>query len=243
MPTNARGTHAFRPSQQTFGAVANQSGPSGQSSPGPAATPSTAKDMNHQTIDNEQSLCDSIAHETMDAPPSVRPPPSIASVPNSINSFNSRQSKRKHSALGEEDSPAVSATSSEKRQRASGSSALVALQRQMDQMSARFTTSMDSDAIQHAAARESRHRDRSPQRRARAGARMQKLEKGLTNDQMVALLDLFETNTASADMYLSLEEDNAGLRWAWISNKLKQMGHPSLPPRDIAEDLVQMDKD
>jgi hypothetical protein len=104
----------------------------------------------------------------------------------------------------------------------------------MDQMSDRLATSVTTDTRTRP--------DRSPQRRAKASSRLQKLkEKNLTNEQMVAMMDLFETNTAAADMFSSLEEHNVDLRWAWISNKLTHMGHPSLPPRDAAEpELMEM---
>jgi len=64
---------------------------------------------------------------------------------------------------------------------------------------------------------------------------LQKLEKNLNNEQKVAILDLFETSTAAADMFLAVDKDNEGLRWAWLSNKLKQMGHPPLPLRDSVD--------
>ena len=50
-------------------------------------------------------------------------------------------------------------------------------------------------------------------------------------------MDLFETNMAAADMFLALEEEDESLRWAWISNKLLQMGHPALPPCQSAMEL------
>ena len=55
------------------------------------------------------------------------------------------------------------------------------------------------------------------------------IERGLTNEQKVAIMDLFETNTVAADMFLAVDEDEYGLRWAWLSNKLVQMGHLALP--------------
>ena len=39
----------------------------------------------------------------------------------------------------------------------------------------------------------------------------QRLEKGLTNEQKVALMDSFEMSTAAADMFLSLDEDDGSL--------------------------------
>ena len=42
-------------------------------------------------------------------------------------------------------------------------------------------------------------------------------------------MDLFETNMTVADMFLAVDEDDDGLQWAWLSNKLVQMGHLALP--------------
>ena len=69
--------------------------------------------------------------------------------------------------------------------------------------------------------------DHSPQCRAKAAQHLQKLKKDLSNEQKVAIMDLFKTNIAVADMFLVLEEDES-LQWAWISNKLLQMGHLAL---------------
>ena len=77
--------------------------------------------------------------------------------------------------------------------------------------------------------------DHSPQCRAKAASRLQKLEKNLNNEQKVAILDLFETSTAAADMFLAVDKDNEGLQWAWLSKKLKQMGHPPLPSWDSVD--------
>jgi hypothetical protein len=52
------------------------------------------------------------------------------------------------------------------------------------------------------------------------------------------MIDLFETNTAAADMFLSLDVNDADLRWAWISNKLTQMHHLPLPSREMARLVV-----
>jgi len=57
------------------------------------------------------------------------------------------------------------------------------------------------------------HRDKSPQCRAQAVKAFSRLEKkNLTNDQKVAMLDLFEVNMAVADIFLAMDEEDAGLR-------------------------------
>ena len=92
-----------------------------------------------------------------------------------------------------------------------------------------------SDTFANGFAQESKahsHPDHSPQCRAKAAKSFQRLERGLTNEQKVAIIDLFETNTAVADMFLAVDEDDDGLQWAWLSNKLVQMGHLALPARE-----------
>jgi hypothetical protein len=69
-----------------------------------------------------------------------------------------------------------------------------------------FETGFAQDAKAHA------HRDKSPQCRAQAVKAFSRLErKNLTNDQKVAILDLFEVNTAVANVFLEMDEDDAGL--------------------------------
>ena len=97
-------------------------------------------------------------------------------------------------------------------------------------MTEKLTSSPDAKVKTHVC-------DRSPQCRAKAAQHLQKLEKDLGNKQKVAIMDLFETNMAAADMFLALEEEDESLRWAWISNKLLQMGHPALPPCQSAMEL------
>jgi len=48
--------------------------------------------------------------------------------------------------------------------------------------------------------------DTSPEWRAKAVALLQKEEYYLTVDEKVAFLDLFEANTAAADIYIGIEE-------------------------------------
>ena len=78
--------------------------------------------------------------------------------------------------------------------------------------------------------------DHSPQCRAKAAQCLQKLKKDLSKEQKIAIMDLFETNMAAADVFV-LEEEDESLQWAWISNKLLQMGHLALPPCQSAMEL------
>ena len=97
-------------------------------------------------------------------------------------------------------------------------------------MTKKLTSSPDANTKTHV-------HDHSPQHRAKAAQHLQKLEKDLSNEQKVAIMDLFKTNMAAADMFLALEEEDESLQWAWISNELLQMGHPALPPHQSAMEL------
>ena len=83
------------------------------------------------------------------------------------------------------------------------------------------------------------HPNQSPQCRGKVAKSFQRLEWGLTNEQKVTIMDLFETNTAAADMFLAVDEDDDGLRWAWLSNKLVQMGHLARPARAETSSVQQ----
>jgi hypothetical protein len=219
MPNHVRGTHAFRASQQSFGAIANQPFATGSNMAEPR---DTGIDLTGgDSSDNEQAM-PLIPQSTPQRPP-------ISTSTTSINSFASRQSKRKHSAFDDGDSTSFKSgsltSSQDKRQRNTGVSALYSLGTKVDKMSDTFANGF----AQESKAR--RRPDHSPQRRAKAAKSFQRLERGLTNEQKVAIMDLFETNTAAADMFLAVDEDDDGLRWAWLSNKLVQMGHLPLPAR------------
>ena len=219
MPSYVRGTHAFHPSQQSFGTAANQ--PASFSAP----PTGTSQDISRSLPDVEDELTlNSIPHS----------PPSIASNPNSINLFNSHQSKGKSSALGDDSmsiaSGSLSLTSQVKCQCGTNSSALYSLGIKIDQMTKKLTSSPDAKAKTHV-------HDHSPQCRSKAAQHLQKLKKDLSNEQKVVIMDLFKTNMAAADMFLALEEEDESLQWAWISNKLLQMGHPALPPCQSAMEL------
>ena len=115
-------------------------------------------------------------------------------------------------------------SSQEKCQCNTSASALYSLGAKVDKLSETFA---------HGFTQESKvcsHPYQSPQRRAKVAKSFQRLEWGLTNKQKVTIMDLFETNTAAVDMFLAVDDDDDdGLRWAWLSNKLVQMGHLVLP--------------
>jgi hypothetical protein len=125
-----RGTHAFRTSQQSFGAVANQPFTASSGS----MTPSTV----HRDA-GDDFLGGSSGNEEPVPPPLSTPPcPPVSTTSPSVSSFTSQQSKRKYSALGDGDSMSIKSSSlmssQDKHQRGAGSAALHALSTKMDKM-------------------------------------------------------------------------------------------------------------
>ena len=140
MPNHVRGTHAFRPSDQTFGAIVNQPTSSNSNMPPPAP---------RGDIDGDDAAINSDDNEQV-APLSSPPRPPISTSSTSVNSFASRQSKRKHSALGDGDSASIPSgsrvSSQDKHQRNTGALALVALSAKMDRMNDTFKTGFAHNA-------------------------------------------------------------------------------------------------
>jgi hypothetical protein len=136
MPNRVRGTHASHPSDQTFGAIANQPTSSNSNILPPAPRGNIGKDdVSDKSDDNEQVV-----------PPSSPMHPPVSTSSTSVNSFASRQSKRKHSALGDGDSASIQSSShvssQNKHQHNPGASALVALSAKMDRMNDTFWLSL-----------------------------------------------------------------------------------------------------
>ena len=193
-----RGISAFRPSDQTRGAIANSAliassstavAPSGEMEP-----PSTPA-VNNAPVDNILESSDD------DLPPSI---PVLSTT-----------SKCKLSAL--DDSASVTSYSS-KRTRKSASSGASALHGIKDMM-AGISTSMRNGPL----GQPRHHRRSSAERRIEATALLQQKE-DLTIDQMVAFADLFEQTTAKADTYMALIRDD--VRKLWVQKQLVELGFP-----------------
>jgi len=60
--------------------------------------------------------------------------------------------------------------------------------------------------------------DATPKRKKAAMARAQDLEEDLEDEQMLSIIDLFQTDVSAADAYMTLKRD--GLQKAWIRSKL-----------------------
>jgi hypothetical protein len=63
----------------------------------------------------------------------------------------------------------------------------------------------------------------SPERRHDAIRRLQQTETYLDAEPMVALVDLFEQNTAAAEAYMLLERED--YRKTWVAKRLREAGH------------------
>ena len=143
LPNLVKGTHAFHPSQQSFGAVANQPANSG-SLPAESASADTGSHLVSAGLPAAPGnpLMQSCS------------PPSIASTSNppntnSVHSFNSQQSKHKHSALGDGDTMSINSGSpaslQDKCQHGGQTSALYALGVKVDKMNKTFTSSFAAE--------------------------------------------------------------------------------------------------
>jgi hypothetical protein len=74
-------------------------------------------------------------------------------------------------------------------------------------------------------------RDTSPERRRKAMTRLQAIETHLDDERLIALIDLFKTETAEADTYMSLQRD--ALRKKWLQKQLQE--RCGFPADDIIE--------
>jgi hypothetical protein len=68
------------------------------------------------------------------------------------------------------------------------------------------------------------HSDTSPECQAKAMDLFQEQECYLSDDCMVAFIDLFRVDSAAADAYIALKRN--GLRKAWVQRQMKDLGFP-----------------
>ena len=201
---SVRGVSAFRPSDQTRGAIAN-------SAPSSSITVATGRGMGPPPL--PVNLNDAQIHDRQESSDDDSIPPSTPVHPPIIFSAGAISSKRKRSAL-DGDAAAVSVSSySSKRTRKSASSGASALHEIKDMMT---DISSTMGQARH-------HRRSSAERRIEATALLQTKE-DLTVDQLVAFADLFEQNTSKADTYMALIRDD--VRKLWVQKQLVDLGFP-----------------
>ena len=250
MPQKIRGNNAFRPSQQTFGAVVNTpadglSSPSPDGSqaqptttllasstlPPPAASsssmppPRALSSLPHPASsipDFDDDDDDEIA-----IPPSTPalPPTSPALPPTSVagsivQSQSSSSTKRKFSAQGDH----MSTSSSGKRQRSAGggAAALQSLSQGVNVFNSQFGAFID--AARKGRSERQERQEPSPERRAKAQDIVQEDHSSYLNpEQVVLICDVIETNTRAADTFLNYKKFE--YRRAWVEMQLKHAGH------------------
>jgi len=210
MPHTVRGVHAFRPSQQTHGAIANTTfagaGSSAVVADSGGSTAAAAGAMGPPPRTNNEP--DS-SNDEVGVPPTtpIRPSSAISST---------TTSKRRRSALEDD----TSSTSYSKRSRNSTTSGAAALHGIKDVM-ANINMSMRNGSM----GQPRTHRRLSAERRIEATTLLQERE-DLTADQAIAFTDLFEQDTAKADTYMGLV--HIDVRELWVQRQLVKLGFPAI---------------
>jgi hypothetical protein len=217
MPSIGKGTHAFRPSNQTRGASSAVS----TMPPEPISDDETTTNAPHpRPIPPSLSHVGNVApSETHEQPPPSSPP----SVPHTPGpSTASVSTKRKYSALEASQSQTPSVLSlAGKKQRSSvpGAVALNGIKESLDM----FNKTIERGLVVQP---HEKVRDTSPERRQKAMAHLQENETHLDDARLIALIDLFKNDTSEADAYMSLQREV--LRKKWLQKQLvERCGFPA----------------
>jgi hypothetical protein len=211
MPSVVKGTHAFRPSQQTVGAIANAPYPGTSVS---AMQPPQTSSLTHSGLEELDSSGDDGA----------QPPPTLHNVPSSVISVSTHTSstKRKYSAVGDSGdgsvkSSAVVSTGSKKQRAVTGAVALNGIKDALEAFNVTIRTGLSQTTKPSGA-------EDPNMLKASAITRVQEEEGHLDVDRVVALVDLFQLNTSAAVTYMALGRKD--VRQAWIEKKLVELGFP-----------------
>jgi hypothetical protein len=157
--------------------------------------------------------------ETHDPPPPSSLPPSVAHTPGP--SITSTSIKRKYSALEASQSGQTLSVLSGKKQRSAvpGAVALNGIKESLDM----FNKTIERGLVVQP---HERIRDTSPERRRKAMAHLQENETHLDDTRLIALIDLFKSDTSEADTYMSLQRE--ALRKKWLQKQLvERCGFPA----------------
>jgi hypothetical protein len=219
MPSLRKGSYAFRPSQQSRGAASmmsvdqqpSETEGSDQMDTGHLATPPV-----NATDDGDPDL-----------PPLSPQPPPPSSPQNLTPSVPSTYAAS---------TSTMSTSSSTKHKQ----SALDASQLHSETKRAHTTTPLSgavtlngikenlvtfNNTIEHTLGQPDRmHADTSPEWQSKAMDLIQEKEGDLCDEQLVALIDLFQGNTGAADAYISLKHDM--LCWVWVQKHLIELSFP-----------------
>ena len=229
MPSIGKGTHAFRPSNQTWGASSAVS----TMPPEPISDDETAMNMPAAQTSVVQPptvppsspnhamwLVPSETHE----PPPPSSPPSIPHTPGP--STASTSTKQKYSALegvkASQSGQTLSVLSGKKQRSAlPGAVALNGIKESLDM----FNKTIERSLVVRPHEQVQVH-NTSPERHQKAMTRLQEVETHLDDVHLIALIDLFKSNTSEADTYMSLQCE--ALRKKWLQKQLVE--HCGFPP-------------
>ena len=192
MPSLAKGTHPFQPSQQTVGVGVTNMGPP----------------MEIQDSDEE-------------LPPQSTPPHPTSAALSSIAPSITLSNKHKQAALASASeslrTSSFGSGPSEKRQRGSaGVIVLGGIKDSIDQWKTMMCAGMPVTQVRAA--------DRVAAYRVEAMDKVQKDEPDLDDNQVVALVDLFRTDSSAAEAYMAIVRP--AIRKAWLNKQLRLLGFP-----------------
>jgi hypothetical protein len=236
MPSLVKGRSVYRPGQGTHGATNTTLSALPQDPPANNAlgiddplethgdgTPSDGSNGGHASDGDHAPPPPSSAYPS--SPPISPPfplstdsagtpdPHSTTSTSQTATTTASTSSKRKQSAL----SASLLTSSKKQRTAVTGAVALNGIKESLDSFNSTIERSllMQPDRMRS---------DTSPERRAKAMDLFQEQESYLSDDCMVAFIDLFRVDSAAADAYIALKRD--GLRKAWVQRQMKDLGFP-----------------
>lgn len=195
MPSLAKGTHAFRPSQQTVGV--------GVTSMGPLKLPT-------EIGDSDKEL-----------PPQSTPPRPTSTALSSTTPSATSSRKRKHAALASVSesfqSSSFGSGPSEKKQHGSGVAVLGGIKDSIDKFKTIMRTGMPIAQVRVA--------DRAAAYQVEAMDKVQKEEPDLDDDQVVAPVNLFRTDSSAAEAYMAIVRPT--ICKAWLNKQLRLLGFPN----------------
>ena len=209
MPSLAKGTHAFRPSQQTTGVAGP---PQASGSMGP---PVTQRAM-HDSDD--------------DIPPDSTPPrPPSASLPSSITSSQKRKRVAFDSVSESFASTSFGSGSKDKKQRVSGGAAVLSgIKESIDTWTSTMRTGMPTASVRAA--------DRAAAYRVQAMDKVQREEEALGGGRVIALIDLFRSDSSAAEAYMAIVSPI--ILQKWLNKQMMLLGFPNYVPgeKDVLEE-------
>jgi len=224
MPHAARGAHVFRPSQQTQG-VASSLLP-------PPIRNDVDDEAETDSASGDEQLPAAPLATSRQLPPIATNVPTLRSTASTSVTGSSGRSKRKRSALDDEQSGSrrssllTSASHERKKRGPSATVALHGLKEGLDLMNDNLSVLVKGVGPPVV--------DTSPERRTKAMEKIQKDEPNLDLARLTALVDLFKQDTTAADTYLALFRED--VRRYWVEKQLiESLGFPALSPMDLTE--------